>query len=377
MARSDSMLVIALRRFLPIDDYSFPSFIATYSAPIVILFVSLITLIQGFRYRDLSYPVYFSMILHHDRFSIPVDESHLLEGLLGDFIGIFFLWLGLSPDTAMIMWWCMGLILLSLVIYVSIKYESVDIVDIVLLLVFSRVVDTLLMWFPKFDSYLMAALILSASRNKLLAITGIGIAALFHPFVTLISTAGIVIFRAAFERIWFIEGIVFASLMATIDLYLFHQFLPSLQNRYTTVFATISSFYDTMRLSGRWGVIAFISSIIVPFLMMAYFGSLQRIPYKYVTAIILWILLVGVLSSVFFDHTRDSCLLMVAPMIVFLRALSWCDERQNHMFILTFAIFGLIRTVIPHVAQDGILLAQWSGEWSMLHFLWRWIWSIV
>jgi hypothetical protein len=146
MPRTESMLVTALRRLLPIDDHSFPSFITTYSVPIIILFVALIIFNQGFRYRDLSYPVYFSMILHHDRFSIPVDESHLLEGVLGDFIGIFFVWLGLSQDTAMIRWWSTGLILLSLVIYISIKSRSVDIVAMVLLLVFSRMVDTLLMW---------------------------------------------------------------------------------------------------------------------------------------------------------------------------------------------------------------------------------------
>src|SRR5690242_16865763 len=98
--------------------------------------------------------------------------------------------------------------------------------------------------------------------------------------------------------------------------------------------------------------------------MMAYFGSLQRIPYKYVTAIILWILLVGMLSCVLtLDHTRVSCLLTVAPTIVFLRALSWCDERQNHVFILTFASFGLMRTVIPHVY--GVVFFWRSGPCSI------------
>ena len=231
MLRGESMLMASLRRLLPtIDNYSFPYLTARYCVPIILVVVFGIIFIQGFRYFDIDYPAYFSMIINNDRFSIPVYKGFLLEGVLGDFIGILFLWLGLSLDTAMIMWWFTGLILLSIVIYVSIRNESTDLVAIVLLIVFSRIVDTLLMWFPKFDSYLMAALIVSAMRNKVAAIMGIGIAALFHPFVTLISTAGVVIFRVAFERIWFVEAIVFASLMATVDLYLFHHF-PSIFRR--------------------------------------------------------------------------------------------------------------------------------------------------
>jgi len=229
------------------------------------------------------------------------------------------------------------------------------------------------MWFPKFDSYLMAALILSANKNKAVALTGIGISGLLHPFVALISAAGVFICRAAFERVCFVEAIVAAAVTVSVDLYLFYHCFPHLHGR-MAFFSTLSTIYSIAVGSRSSGAIAFISGIIVPFLMMAYFGSLQQISYKHVGAILLWVLLVGMVSCVLtLDHTRVACLLLLAPTIVFLRALSWRDGPDDRSFVVTFAIFCVMRTVIPHVDIQGPLLAQWT----MFHLAWGWIWGIL
>jgi hypothetical protein len=367
----EQMRTPTFTRLLPIDA-CFVSFLATYSIPIIVAVISLITLLQGFRVSDADYPYLLSMIIDNNISSIPATKGFLLEGILGDLIGIFFILLGFPPPIAMIMWWSAGIILLSLAIVMTVRSECIDVVSVILLLAFSRIVDTLLLWFPKFDSYLIAALILSANRNKAIAVTGVGIAAFLHPHVAIVSTAGVVILRGAVEKIWFVEAIIIALVMAAVDLYLFHYFFPSLENRAQYI-GVISMLHELIREGIRWGVVAFISSIVVPFFMMAYFGSLQPISYTYWSSVplILWTLLVVFLSCFLtFDHTRVSCLLTIAPTIVFLRSLKWRNEQQNHGLIVTFAMFCLTRMVIPHVYGNGIRLVEWEE-------LWHWIRRIV
>ena len=359
---------------LPPIDTPFRSFIIRYYVYIFILIISFIVLFQGFAFIDINYPAYLSMIIDHHSSDIPAYQGYLLEGLLGDLIGIFYLLLGFSPSTAMIMWWCTGIIVLSLVIMMSVKYSSVDLADVILLVAFSRVVDTLSLWFPKFDPYLIAMLILSTYKNKLIAITGIGIAAFLHPSVTIVSTVGVVIIRAAFEKIWFIEAVIIALLLAAIDLYLFHHFLPSLSSRAEEV-NRLS--YPLILSSIRWGPIAFITSIAVPFCMMSYFKTLQMPEAYFRNLIIFWLMLVIMLSCVFsFDRTRVSCLLTVAPTIVFLRSTQWRDKQQKHECTVVFAVFVLARIVIPHVQGLGITLGAWGSVFRAFR-VWPDVWRGV
>jgi hypothetical protein len=363
-----------LIQLLPIDT-PFRSFIITYYVYVLGILISFIILFQGFGFVDITYPAYLSMIIDHHSSGIPADKGYLLEGLLGDLIGIFYLLLGFSPPTAMIMWWSTGIILLSLVVMMSVKYRVIDLVDLILLVAFSRLVDTLALWTPKFDPYLVAALILSANKNKPAAITGVGIAAFLHPSIAIVSTVGVVILRAAFEKIWFVEAVIIVLLMAAIDLYLFHHFLPSLYNRAEYVNREV---YTLIMTSVRWGPVAFMGSIIVPFLMMSYFKTLPKSPCAYCSGLlILWIILVVTLSCVLsFDHTRVSCLLTVAPTIVFLRSTQWRDEQQKHEFIVVFAVFFLARIVIPHVQGLGLNLGAWGSVFRVFH-VWPDVWRGV
>ena len=350
-----------------------PLFISTREKrpyAIIAIICFLIVLFQGMRIVDIVYLDIFKSILSSNFSSINPNEGYLVEGIIGDLIGIAYTAMGLGRLTTQLLWWITGLGLLVIVVAYSLNDRSILLRDLILIVAFSRVIDTLSLWVGKFDPFLLSFLILTANKNKKVALIGIVLAALTHPIIAVISTAGVVLVGIAFAGIWFPAAIVAALSAALLDVGLFHYFLPSLWNHAELVW----NLRDLLLSGGvHWGLITLCSSILVPFLSIQHFKP----PVRFATSphtifLVFWIFIVVIISALVLDHTRVACLLTIAPLIVFLRSQnSGSDKAEVSKFSNAFIILLLSRLVIPHIDVNGPQLFLWDSmvnKWIDLFF---------
>jgi hypothetical protein len=322
------------------------------------LLIGIILFSQGIRHTDADYPELFNLLIHFDGSQINPQRGFLLEGLLGDLIGILYLSVDLKATIAQHLWWITGVILLIIILVLNLRNKSIDAFDLILIVAFTRLIDTLSLWEGKFDPFLLSALILSSSNRHKIALSGIVLASFFHPFLAIISTAGVVVTRAAFEGFWFRSAIVAVLISSFLDLTLFHLIFPMLPGRVGYMTTSLSLLLNNAM---QWGFSTFVGSIIVPFMMLAYFKEWEPIRDKHyqILLLIAWTLLVAILSCILtLDHTRVSCLLTIAPAMVFLRSrrqTSIINSKEGNAS-LVFVIFLLARLVIPHIAGSGTFL---------------------
>jgi hypothetical protein len=292
--------------------------------------------------------------------SIEPVQGYLVEGILEDLIGISFVAMGFKPLTTQLLWWVSGLILLVIVVACSINDRSTSYRDLVLIVAFSRVIDTLSVWIGKFDPFLLSFLILTANKKRTVALVGIVLAGLSHPILAVISTAGVVLVEIAFVGIWFPTAIVAVLSAALVDTGLFHYFFPSLLGRPGLMWTWLP---EILRSSKHWGLITLLSSILVPFLSIQYFKPpLRIVANTHAILLVSWIFLIVVTSVLALDHTRVACLLTIAPLIVFLRSQNSRNDNIDVApdFSKPFVILLLSRLVIPHIYEDGPRLFSWD-----------------
>jgi hypothetical protein len=330
-----------------------------YAAIVIICF--LIVLFQGMRFCDLDYPDIFKNMLSSNISSIEPTKGYLVEGLLEDLIGIFYVVMGFKPLTTQLLWWISGLVLLVIVVAYSINDRSISYPDLVLIVAFSRVIDTLSVWVGKFDPFLLSFLILTANKKRTITLVGVVLAGLSHPILAVMSTAGVVLVEIVFVGTWFPAAIVAVLLAALVDAGLFHYFFPSLLSR---AGLELTFTPRTLDSSKNWGLITLLASFLVPFLSIQYFKPPLRFAVNtHAILLVSWLFLIVVSSAVVaLDHTRVACLLTIAPLIVFLRSQNSRNDNAGVApeFSKIFVILLLSRLVIPHIDESGPHLWWWG-----------------
>ena len=148
----------------------------------IVIICCLIVVFQGLEFSDLDYPHIFKTMLSSNISSIDT-AGYLVEGILEDLIGVSYVAMGFKPLTTQLLWWISGLVLLVIVVAYSINDRSTSYPDLVLIVAFSRVIDTLSMWVGKFDPFLLSFLILTANKKRTVALIGIVLAGLSHPIL--------------------------------------------------------------------------------------------------------------------------------------------------------------------------------------------------
>ena len=329
---------------------------------VIFVICALIVLFQGIRFSDPDYPGYFKMLLSSNLSSIDPSKGYLLEGVLVDLIGIAYAAAGFKAFTAQLSWWISGLVLLVLTTAFSVRSRSISLADLVLIVSFSRVIDTLFLWGGKFDPFLLSFLVLTANRSKRMALVGIVLASFSHPILAVISTTGIVLIEVTFEGVWFGAALWVVSLAATIDVMLFHYFFSTLMDRLHLLLPLISQILNS---GFHWGLATLLSALLLPIVYIQSFKPPLRLSKNTsVIVLTLWAIVVIITSCVLtLDHTRVACLLTAAPLIVFLRSQKICVNaattvipRVSKLFIILF----LSRLVIPHIDAEGPHLFWWT-----------------
>lgn len=337
----------------------------SFACTVVFIVCVLIVFFQGLRFSDPDYPSLIAALFSSGGSSIPPTKGYLIEGLLGDFIGLAYLTVGLKGFVAQLAWWISGLALLAAAIAFSVKNRSTTIVDVVLIISFTRLIDTLSVWGGKFDPYLLAFLVLTANKDKRIALSGIVLAAFTHPLVALISTVGVVLVEATFSGLWFRTAIATVLLAAIADITLFHYLFPALMDRPDIVLTMLPRL---LRSGLHWGLPSFVSALLLPFFFIQFFKPRLCVPKNGQTALlVLWVLFATFTSCVFaLDHTRVASLLTVAPLIIFLR---WQDLLQGSAaatptlmpnLAWLFVVLFLARLIIPHFDEFGPHLFWWE-----------------
>jgi len=327
----------------------------------IVIICCLIVFFQGLQFTDLDYPDIFKALLSSNISSIDPTKGYLVEGILEDLIGVSYVAMGFKPLTTQLLWWISGLVLLVIVVAYSINDRSISYPDLVLIVAFSRVIDTLSMWIGKFDPFLLSFLILTANKKRTVALVGIVLAGLSHPILAVISTAGVVLVEIAFVGIWFPAAIVAVLSAALVDAALFYYFFPSLLSTPRFVWTIVP---EILHSSEHWGLIALLSSILVPFLSIQHFKPAFRfVANTHTIFLFSWILIIAIVScAVVLDHTRVACLLTIAPLIVFLRSQNLRNDNAGvgPDFSEPFVILLLSRLVIPHISEGGPQLFSWG-----------------
>jgi hypothetical protein len=320
---------------------------------------AVIVLFQGFRTSDGDYPALLNLILSSHFEAIEPAKGYLFEGLLLDAIGLAVSWLGLPGPLTQFLWSISGMACLALVLVVSVTDKSISAVDLVLVVSFSRLIDTIFLWVGKFDPFLITFLVLSANKARLVGLAGIVLASFSHPLVTIISTVGVVLADSAITLRWAAAALSAAFLGGTMDLLLFRHLFAGLQDRAEVVIAQ----RDAMWTNGmNWGVVSFVCSIAVPGICIQRFRKLvdRKVDFRFVL-LGLWLLGVAAVSGFLtLDHTRVACLLTIAPLLVLLRSRQGGQDGLSLTALpRIFAALLLLRLMTPHIDGDGAHLFAW------------------
>src|SRR5262245_24958209 len=89
------------------------------SYAIIVIICFLIVCFQGMRIVDPHYLDIFKSVLSSNISSIDPTKGYLVEGIIGDLIGISYAAMGFTPLTTQLLWWISGLVLLVIVVAYS------------------------------------------------------------------------------------------------------------------------------------------------------------------------------------------------------------------------------------------------------------------
>lgn len=323
-----------------------------------------VVLIDGVRSMDADLPGFLAD-LARGSVAVPAERGFLLEGLLTDGVGAGLARLGVPLDALALAWWGLGLLLLIAVLALSLRRGELAFRDLLLVVAFSHLVDTLALWVGKFDPWLMAFLVLSAWRAPAPALAGAVLAAACHPILAVLSTAGVVAVDLALDRRFRWTQAVAVAVAAGADLAVVHRVVPGLVDRagYAENLAT-GILHDAALLA----LPTLVSAALVPFALVrrfagpfGYGGRLGAAPLAAWAAVVL---VVGCVATL--DHTRVLCLLTLAPALAFLRHQGRGPAMERWDWGL-FALLLLCRLALVHIDGDGAVastpypLAPWVG----------------
>ncbi len=323
-----------------------------------------VVLIDGIRTVDADLPGFLAGIAR-GAMPVPAERGFLLEGVLTDGIGAGFARAGLPPEVLAPAWWGLGLLLLAAMLALSLRRGELAFRDLLLIWAFSHLVDTLALWVGKFDPWLMAFLVLSAWRRPGPAVAGAVLAALCHPILAVLSTAGVAAVDLALERRFRALQAGAVLLAAAGDLALAHRILPGLVDRagYAENLAA-GLLHDAALLA----LPTLVSAALVPFVLVRCFAG----PFRYgerlgAATLAVWaaaVLFVGCVATL--DHTRVLCLLTLAPALAFLRHQKGGIAPERWDWAL-FALLMLCRLALGQIDGNGAIastpypLAPWVG----------------
>ncbi len=319
-----------------------------------------IVLVTGIRSLDQDLPGYLIDIARDRVPAVPPGRGFLLEGLLGDGIGVGLAWAGLGRDLLRVGWWAGGLAILCWVVVGSVRTRVLSFPHLALLVAFSHVVDTLGLYVGKLDPLLLGLLIASTWPARGVAAFASALAALCNPLLALMSSAGVFAVGNALDgrRRWL--PVLAASAAAAVDLAIVHRLFPVLVDRSGYVAAQLPAL---LRSAAAFGLPALLSAAVLPFLQIWFLSGRFRFGTGLGRAVLaVWAAGAALVACVLtYDHTRVLSLLCIAPCIAFLRRqgdpapFEEATGRAWGMFAILFAT----RLLVPHIEGDGYLLNAW------------------
>ena len=228
-----------------------------------------VVLVDGVRSMDADLPGFLAGLARGGA-AVPAERGFLLEGLLTDGVGAGLARLGVPLGALALAWWGLGLLLLAAVLALSLRRGELAFRDLLLLVAFSHLVDTLALWVGKFDPWLMAFLVLSAWRAPAPALAGSVLAAACHPILAVLSTAGVAAVDFALERRIRWAQAVAVAVAAGADLAVVHRVVPGLVDRtgYAENLAT-GLLHDAALLA----LPTLVSAALVPFALVRHFAG--------------------------------------------------------------------------------------------------------
>jgi hypothetical protein len=151
---------------------------------------------------------------------------------------------------------------------------------------------------------------------------------------------------------------VVVLLAAAADILLFHYLFETLLDRSGLILAWRSRLIAS---AAHWGLASVVSALLLPFIYMQFFKRRIHLPLNFCSILLgAWILLVSMVSIMALDHTRVTCLVTVAPLLMFLRSQeSGLEGTQAIHRPKLFAVLLLSRLVIPHIDEQGLHLFHW------------------
>lgn len=331
-------------------------------ASLIGVIVMTIVAFQGIIYVDRDFPIYFQGMVAGNHVVVPTGRHFLFEGVLDDGVAWGLTGAGLTPFAVQAAWTVGGLVCMIATLVYSVHNKTISLVDLILVLAFSRLVDTCSAYIGRFDPLLISFLVLSANRSRWVSIAGAMAAALCHPLVALVSTAGVAILCLAFEGRWRILQAAATALAVLANYAALHLWFPTMTNRLD--FAQ-HYFWDLIRNNARWGLPTLISSLLVPILSIQVFRPRPNLKLGWPGAALLaWLVGVVLITCVLtLDHTRDVLLVTIAPLIVYLRAsprfetVGLAEGRFAQLFVVLF----LARLVIPNINAAGFLFMHYHA----------------
>ena len=326
---------------------------------LIISITLLIMLFQGISIIDTDAPQIWRAML-----GIPFEGDskrlYLAEGLLPNSIGIMLLYLKMSDRTTLVLWWSIGVLALVSSFSYSIRRGTITIFDVLLIITFTRLVDTLSMWIGKFDPYLLSLLVLSANHNRSVSRVSIALAALCHPLAAVLSSAGNFAVEFSLKAKPDILPMLISVAFAFLDIQLAHRLVPSMVDRSGFILSTVG----VVLMSGaECGLVTFVSVFVVPFGCICEFKpNISVLTLGRVFPLVAWLACATVIGCLIaLDHTRVAFLITLAPLITFLRITQPRLPAHRIELPRIFYLLAAARLVIPHVAGDSFLLFNWTA----------------
>lgn len=288
------------------------------------------------------------------------DRIFLLEGLLPDALGAGLARLGLPAGLMPHAWWSLGLAGFAAAVACSLLGNELSFRDLLLLVAFTHLVDTLALWVGKFDPLLLALLTLSAWRRPVPAVAGSALAAFCHPLLATLSTVGVAAVDVALGRGVRQVQVAAVAAAAAVDLAAVHALLPGFVGRDRYMADLV---WGLLHDAALLGPVTLVSGALVPFALVRRFAG----PFRFGTAAGATLMGLWAGSALFvacvmtLDHTRVLFLLTFAPAVAFLRGQGAAPDRAAHGMARwdwsLFALLFLCRLALPHIDGNGAVSA--------------------
>jgi len=309
---------------------------------------------QGVRAVDPELPVYFQGIIHHQAHGLPVWKGYLVEGLAQDGIAWLFALLPMPPGAVLRIWWVGGLCIFAASLWISARDGSISTRTLLVIVLFSRLIDTLAMDIGKLDPFLMAFLVLSINRSPRLALIGAVLAGFCHPYAALLSAAGVFCINLAMARPARLAPVIATAASGVIDVPVFKLIFPGLTGRTGFILEFLQ---EILKSALYFGMLAFLAAFVIP--LVSIIRAVGQPEFKNrlaAGAIVAWFLVSAILACVAAaDHTRVAVLVTLAPAMTLIEAIRRGEDPDGPWRVgaPTLALLFAARLVIPHVDEDG------------------------